>query len=1080
MKSLKINTMTRIFLAGMVMTIALALGSCASDTALPGKKQGGSEQQLRLKVNIPQLGIQTGTRATVESEPGEDEVGKLFLLFFAAGGGEFVDYVEVNDAPVNISVPLDLSTHPLIVVSDPYDILAVGNIDDEQYINGDAATWMQQWYGMTMEEVKDEARAWIEGGSNNAGAIAPEAILMSGKTAKGRDQFDISVDLVRNMVRFDIVNNAAEEYDLASAEIWNAYSATSIWGGTENFSPGMARITRFYGMETRSASPDAMMGGLYAFENQSIAPSQNDRVTTCLIVALRNTATSETTYHRVNISPTESAQVLKKNNVYRLTIRGVNAGSATAQEAYEAAESGLDYAINYWDMHEYGLIIQDGNSILSIPTKTITIGETGGTLSYEIFTFNNSGATSTLTLKSQKFDPEGSITATLHGSTLTVHATALGTADMRTGTIVVSYAGLEGTINVVQNRGDGAFLTVNQPVGGVSSLAPYAGIGTGDIRVDASGPWTAELFMPDGGFTFDATTPGLEKAVIQSSDPLVTNNNFKVYTSTANPGASKRECYVLVTLDSDPANYASVVMLSQAPTGGISLVPNSSSVTFNGMGDGLAAISGNTTDVFNVRPSMEDDGNGGEQIANWLHALRVSGAHDDTAMFTVTPAKSTTDAGANTVTVAAVGPNYSGRQYSAILRLYLEMDNTTFTEITLVQQPLGITLSPGMIPAVGIDGGETGLISVAADASLQWSATVETISGTSGDGRSLVAHQARLVDGNGTAIVPGQLYPMSTQMRVVFPKVYYPNRGIPISARVTATVQGMTNSITVEQTPLTAGRMVGYGMTGLPAYGGLGDTYNRGWDGTSGNYGLAQVSGYSRLGVGNMTASSIPAGVNYLHVAAHIIGASGDTYNWSVVNDFIDNRDGWTVLTSQDTYGRGPMNNANSPLKRNGAGYNDLVYSAVAGWAKVRPDQSTTPRKVYQYVMDKGVNALTPASFPNTGFYVDGVANTIQGPWPESAVVLMTKINNENHAILLVDIEHKFLWMGESQVFWNDTYLTNNRGAFLQNLICFVANASKYGSHFTDLLLEDGAANAQPAPWDSYWGDNAKAKATFD
>ncbi len=113
------------------------------------------------------------------------------------------------------------------------------------------------------------------------------------------------------------------------------------------------------------------------------------------------------------------------------------------------------------------------------------------------------------------------------------------------------------------------------------------------------------------------------------------------------------------------------------------------------------------------------------------------------------------------------------------------------------------------------------------------------------------------------------------------------------------------------------------------------------------------------------------------------------------------------------------------------------------------------------------------------GFYVDGVANTIPGPWPESAVVLMTKINNDNHAILIVDIEHKFLWMGESQVFWNDTYLTNNRGAFLQNLICFVANASKYGSHFTDLLLEDGATNAQPAPWDNYWGANAEEKAKF-
>jgi len=51
--------------------------------------------------------------------------------------------------------------------------------------------------------------------------------------------------------------------------------------------------------------------------------------------------------------------------------------------------------------------------------------------------------------------------------------------------------------------------------------------------------------------------------------------------------------------------------------------------------------------------------------------------------------------------------------------------------------------------------------------------------------------------------------------------------------------------------------------------------------------------------------------------------------------------------------------------------------------------------------------------------------------------------------------------------------LTNNRVTFLDNLMYFIGNAMKYGSHFTDLLLEASDPAAQPAPWSAYWGANA-------
>jgi hypothetical protein len=52
------------------------------------------------------------------------------------------------------------------------------------------------------------------------------------------------------------------------------------------------------------------------------------------------------------------------------------------------------------------------------------------------------------------------------------------------------------------------------------------------------------------------------------------------------------------------------------------------------------------------------------------------------------------------------------------------------------------------------------------------------------------------------------------------------------------------------------------------------------------------------------------------------------------------------------------------------------------------------------------------------------------------------------------------------------------RREFIQNVADFMATAAAYGSHFTDLLLEDktdlgDGRKAQPAPWDEYWNDTA-------
>jgi len=1081
---------------------AVLLGACSRETAVDGKSGKGSKK-LTVKVNVQGIGTDVATRGTIAPETGEDQLGSLYLLFFNPDpymGGQFIDYVEVaGPLTMNTSIPIDLSAHPLLSISAAYDVLAVGNVTDNTYLGETVTAWMNEQNGKTESQVMSSAIAWVQGSTtNDANAVAPSALLMNGRVVKATDQFDLTFTMVRNMVRFDVysASSVSSAYDLVSASIWNAYPESSIFGNAIlDYSNSTSRITRYYGVSnaantTGVAGADGngdilgnIVGGLYCFENQVITPTQNDQETTCLIVGLKDRAAGTITYYRANIAPDQSPQFIKHNNVYRLTINNVNGpGFSDEATAYAGQGNNLDYNINNWDLDNNGLIVMDQNSMLAIPTKNINIGADGGQSSYSIYTSSTTPG-QVLTIQSQTWDPaNGGITASLSGNTLNISATPLGLGEtQRTGVIVLSFAGLQASISVLQSPSVSTYLNVTLPDGGIPRFAPYAGIPSGLVTVKASGPWHAQLYMD--GFSFSpAVSPTTAITTIASTDGYVTNNQFRIYTWDNNPDPTLREAFVVVSLDSDPVNYASVVRISQAPAGGIAVTPTQTAVTFNGMGTGLANIAGNATNTFNVLPSMMDDpANPGNQIISpWTATIIPTGANNDTAFFTITTQTYDANNSANNVvTVNAVGVNASGRSYQAILHVVLNSDPSKYTDIQLIQQSASVDTSPNTFSAIPTNGGTTPAITVNADASLQWSAAITTTSGTSTDGRVLVNHAATLVNAaDNSPIVAGTNYPMGTQFKVVFPKVYYPNREIPsLAATVTVSVGGMQKILTVSQTSLIARNMIGFGMNGAPTYGNLGDIYNAGWDGTNnGGYapaagtGLASIPGYTRYSPnGSSATTALPSGTAYLHVVPHGYGAA---YSWSVVDNFIDSDNGWTVLSCQDNSGLPPMNNANSPLQRNGAGYQPIVYGAGGNGSYSTASSAT---KLYQFIMQQPKGTATLPLGTATNFYTDGVSTYLPQPWPSSAVVFLTRTGNANQALLVVDIKNGFLYMGDSQLFWYNTYLTtggnpDDRYYLLDNLMYFIGNASKYGSNFTDMLRDDLSV---PAPWDPIWGANA-------
>lgn len=1067
----------------LLVAAVVPFASCVADDAGTTSARSG-----KLSVYVTADGVQVGlakTRATLAPEAGEDSVNDLHLLFFqsnSSGNGVFVDHVTV-EGPLSMNTQFDIDlTGTSVDIIEAYDILAIANVagtDGARYLNGqEIDNWMQQWVGKTQREVMAQATAWATAGY----AVEPSGLLMNGRVSKARSQFHLELTLSRNQARFDVLNSVKNDYDLMEAAVYNAYPSSSVWNqGTVDYTQSVGRIPMYYSYLNTNAQGD-ILGHLYAFENQVPMPVQNDRFTTALLVRLENKTTRVNGWYRINIAPSESAQILKRDNAYRVTLLNVGGpGFPTPQEAYDDPNlPEIDYVINYWDQNNAGVIVQDGSSILSIPSKTVRFGRDGGVSVNQIFAFtNNPNPVSPLTIVSQNFNPSNNtITATLTGNTLTINAAAMPDNEVvRTGTITLGYAGLQATVEVIQNGAADKFLQVILPNNtNIPRFAPFAGLSSDPIRVSASGDWTAEIFSDDSGsstaFSF-ASPSGPAVTKISSADGSeITDNRFNIYTFSANTGTAIRDAFVVVTLDDDPENNAVVFRVSQAPAGGISLLPNQASVTFNGTGTGLAHIANNATATFNVRPS-EVEQSGTTSIPAWECVFKDSGKDswsDTSDWFEVAATSHDSDPAQNKITVSAKGQNMSNAQYTSTLRIRLIGDPNTYKDLQLVQQQASFSLQPNVVPAVAKTGGRTQDITVVGDNTLKWKASIATVSGTSSDGRRLVRHDAKLFTDSNEEVDPTKEYPMSTKFYVAFPKVFFPNRDITISASVTVTVAGsLTQTINIAQTPLTSNGFAGMNINGSThEWGRLGNYYNQGWDA-----GLSAIQGWQRITPdGTLSTTSVNSAVTYLHVVPQQSGSDAANWNWAVVNDFIRNDRGFVVI-SQQSSDVDACNNTYSPIYK--AQYNALVYGGTPHHGTINSSYSAT--KLYQFVMDKGKTPLT-ASQITENFFTDGIFTSIAGTWPSSAVVFISRNGSPDKALLIVDIEHGFMYIGESQLFWMNTttYTSGNRGTFRDNLLQFIAYASMYGTHFTDLLLESGP-NAQPAPWADEWGDNRAATA---
>ncbi len=1183
-------------LSAFVIMAALLLASCVQEAHISGPSRPDGET-MRMRIEVPKIsGINSGAKTrSIAVEEGEDRVQTLYLLFFepsADGTGKFLNYLHVNandftpvstDGMMGMAIDVDIefgrassgivdpieaiTTWGTINTSDAYNILGIANLKDNWYAPGSVNEWMGKFRlnNMSEREVITSSRATLPSSS-----ITPDALLMHGRMEKPAGEGQLHMVLSRDLARFDVINGARENFDLVSVSVWNSYSTSSIWErGVLDYSKDIERVRRHYQVnndgnfilldpnDPESIDPRNLMadirGGLYAFENQVSSPVQDDKVTTALIVGLRERVGGpdfdsdgqlDVYYYRVNMVNDTSVQYLRRNYAYALNIKSVQEiGWATEEDAYLGQINGLTYTINEWNVDTNGLVVENEHSMLSIPTKKVTMGAGMGvnnTIEVElsVSTFSTLASPAPLRVQSQTYRPAsigsdgfaelgGSpIYAYLDNNTLIIQAKGLDTHETeRSGHIVLSYAGLETSLTVVQSGFHDKYLNLTQPDGGIPRFPAYPGISSGLINVEATGPWVARLIL--SGFSFNSSTSLPEVKTLYSTDPsVVTDENnsaikkFRVYTNSFNETQAVRDALVIVTLldkDEDPMSptfgeyvienddYTALVRLSQANVEKIHLAYNEDDAANPELG----------TNNWQTSMIVNFDGSGapigqnkfwvvpGRDINNYIRTwstgknLELSGTSDDRAYFRASrkdpgtneellQGHSATDPADNWVIVEAVGQNASGRTREAIVRV--QVDQGTFADIRMVQQSLSMALWPAMLTEnVSPYGGSSEWISVELEGAAGAKYTLDPLQfsiNRSKNGRTFQGHvmpKLEVWDGADEdtirEYITDEELPLNYQFRVKFAQIYYPNRGITLSTVATARVGEMTKTITAIQRPLLSRGIITAGY-GHYEYSGSIDTRGdyMGWyrNQIRSVPGFNQVianTAYNATPIRATSSSSIP--VTYIHL--NTWGMNGYE-NWSIANmdavgagmEWIrDNNNGGVTILMMDQNNSNLISRANTYILSR-MGYTSPTGSGGNGDGTLG-NKGETNTKIWKFFVSQPYYGNAYTSITNTSG--DGINATLT-QMPESAVTIMQNANSGN-PILTVDPVNQFIFMGESQLFENSDMTPVNNSTLGYALRIWVAKSAQYGSSFTDMFIEEGEPNAVPAPWDAHWGDNA-------
>lgn len=1014
-----------LFLAAFV---GLLLGGCRSHEDFGGGPAIGNGFSLSYNVLTPASQTKSGVTAFPE-ETRVNSMHVLFFEYFSNGSGKFIEsiYLKNDDgSPIgNLgSVLLEFPMNSSLDNHTDYSMLICANID--------------RYIGMTPEEISEFLRGRTENEAqillalkvqgvadgdtqyeaNNENAMPWNDLPMSGRVKKPADENIIQADLTRSVIRFDLENQDTD-YILVSASIWNAFPNACLWENVYmDFS--VPRIKRYYGV--RGIEENVSEGKLYAFENYETTPNETDRNTTCLILGFQQGA--ETYYYRVNVNARSIGQYLKRNNVYRTTVKRVlEPGAASEMDAYKSNELLLEVDINGWLVDDNGNIQYDGKNMLVKPTSQINFSFEGGTQEYNIFTVGDE-----YELKMLDSNLPAGITANLDKSKLTV--SALPSEVDKSGKLEFTF-GPEMRIEILveQNK-----LSIDRIDLDVLHLDPFPAEGTkvsDAISVKSSGEWTAKLYDPERHFSFNES--GALISEIDGND----GTSFVVRSVWNNTAPPLYYAFVIVTLDSNPKVNRTIVLV-QDGSGGIGIYPMPIGPIYFSPSGMTLDLDRKTQYVFQIVPPE------GELPDSWMAYIKDNPENFEVEM----------DYDYNVLVIKSLGPNTGADPMESVVRVKLRDQENPFFDIHVIQQEHTLTLSSPPTGIVSAEGGTTTPVTVYTKTlgGLSWTATVTS---TGGDRVTFNGGSEKQITGYN-----------EDSFTLTFPRWNSP--GIEPEATVTVThavSDQIIRTFTVKQAKMNPSALT---LASVNTFCGLSlesgsDRVNHVGQITANLRDLAIVGplGMIPMSPSGYLFKTVTTGTPVPDETVDIFQlncASPSASEITSINNWLAAKNTRILIVSPETAASG------SGTLLMGKGFTtDLANNTAREQTRVvRGDHTTS--SIHRFLLKDGPAAngeIIDASQIAFKTY-DGV-NAALTAWPATFIPIVMDPRNDQKCLFGIDPTQRIIFLGDCEIFGNNEqpsattgfnyvnppYAANNM-KFLNNFIAWMTYAAQYGDAFLD------------------------------
>lgn len=380
-KKYKAIIMKKVFSIGILSLMLLqaaTLTSCVLGTEQTGT--GTSDPAImELSYSVKKPAEEDLTRA-VTGTADENRITGIYTLFFDPTPDATGIYIGCSYAGVTSSGNQAAGSSRVGMPAgrnseDPYSLTVIANLDAfmdkgshaelgdhlDALLNGKD----QQWARENLMAVH----------TNQAGI--KEQLPMSGEVNKPSGNNFAAIELQRIVARVDVENASVSNFELVSAQVWNARGEAFI---IDNGVPPTAGSAVKYKGNVRNAVGNRIQTGLYFFENLVPYPVQNDYQTTCLMIAGRYGGSPGVTYYRVNIHEQGVSQDLERNHLYKIKITDVKGpGEEDIDDAYNKNEADIEYTVNDWeDGFQGGYVTDQYGNRLAVSQRFVTFGSSGG------------------------------------------------------------------------------------------------------------------------------------------------------------------------------------------------------------------------------------------------------------------------------------------------------------------------------------------------------------------------------------------------------------------------------------------------------------------------------------------------------------------------------------------------------------------------------------------------------------------------------------------------------------------------------------------------------------------------------